>query len=318
MKQARIAVLDDYQQAALAVADWSALRERATIDVFSEHIPDPGELVDRLAGYDVVVAMRERTAFPAEVLEQLPSLRLLVTTGRRNAAIDVEAARRQGITVCGTRSDATATVEHTWALILGLSRNLVTESANITTGGWQTTLGFGLSGKTLGIVGLGRIGSAVASIGRAFGMRVVAWSANLTEERATAAGAELVSFEELLRVSDVVTVHQVLSDRTHGLIGSRELALMKHSALLVNTSRGPIVDTAALVTALEEGSIAGAAVDVFDVEPLPADHPLRSAPRSLVTPHLGYVTRDGYSIFYSDVVEDIVAFLDGQPLRVLE
>jgi phosphoglycerate dehydrogenase-like enzyme len=314
----RVAILDDYQHAALEVADWSALRPRAGIDVFTEHIADPDELVRRLSGYDVVVAMRERTAFPESVLEQLPSLRLLVTTGRRNAAIDVAAARRLGITACGTRSDATATVEHTWALILGLSRNLETEAANIRAGGWQTTLGTGLSGKTLGVVGLGRLGSAVAGIGKAFGMDVVAWSANLTEERAHAAGARLVPFDELLGRADVVTLHLVLSDRTRHLVGARELGLMKDTGLLVNTSRGPIVDTAALVSALEAGTIAGAAVDVFDEEPLAPDHPLRSAPRSLVTPHLGYVTRDGYRIFYGDVVEDIVAFLDGSPVRVLE
>jgi phosphoglycerate dehydrogenase-like enzyme len=313
----RVAILDDYQRAALEVADWSAVRERAQVDVFSEHIADD-ELVRRLAEYDVVVAMRERTAFPASVLEGLPSLKLLVTTGRRNAAIDVAAARSLGITVCGTRSDATATVEHTWALILGLCRNLVTEAANVRDGGWQTTLGTGLHGKTLGVVGLGRIGSQVASIARAFGMRVVAWSANLTEERAAAAGAELVSFDELLKTSDVVSLHLVLSERTHHLVGSRELSLMKRSAILVNTSRGPIVDTSVLLAALEDGRIAGAALDVFDVEPSPADHPLRSAPRSLVTPHLGYVTRDGYRIFYGDVVEDIVAFLDGEPVRVLQ
>lgn len=314
----RVVVLDDYQHAALEVADWSAVQERAAVEVLSEHIADPDELVRRLAGHEIVVAMRERTPFPAEVLERLPDLRLLVTTGRRNAAIDVEAARRLGVTVCGTRSDATATVEHTWALILGLCRNLVAESANVRSGGWQTTLGTGLHGKRLGVVGLGRLGTKVAEIGRAFGMEVVAWSANLTEERAAAAGARLVSFDELLSTSDVITVHLVLGDRTRGLVGARELDLMKDSAILVNTSRGPIVDTSALVTALEDGRIAGAAVDVFDVEPLPTDHPLRTAPRSLVTPHLGYVTRDGYRIFYGDVVEDIVAFLDGQPVRVLE
>lgn len=315
----RIAILDDYQQVALDVADWGGLRDRARIDVFSEHIDDCDELVQRLAGYDVVVAMRERTPFPAAVLERLPSLRLLVTTGRRNAAIDVAAATRLGITVCGTRSDATATVEHTWALILGLARHLVVESGNVRCGGWQTTLGTGLAGKTLGIVGLGRIGSAVATVGRAFGMDVVAWSANLTEERASAAGARLVPFEELLRRADVVSLHLVLGDRTRHLVGSRELSLMKESALLVNTSRGGIVDTPALVAALESGAIGGAAVDVFDVEPLPADHPLRRAPRSLVTPHLGYVTREGYERFYGDAVEDITAYLDGTTVpRVLE
>lgn len=313
----RVAILDDYQRAALEVADWSRVRERAHVEVFTEHLAAPDELVQRLAGYDVVVAMRERTPFPGSVLERLPDLRLLVTTGGRNAAIDLSAAQRLGITVCGTRSSASATVEHTWALILGLCRNLETEAANIRAGGWQTTLGTGLAGKRLGVVGLGRLGSAVAGIGRAFGMEIVAWSANLTSERAEAAGARLLPFDELLSTSDVVTVHLVLSERTRHLIGSRELGLMKRSAFLVNTSRGPIVDTSALVEALESGSIAGAAVDVFDTEPLPPDHPLRSTPRSLVTPHLGYVTREGYQVFYGDVVEDIVAFLDGQPLRML-
>ena len=311
----RVAILDDYQRVALEVADWSALDGRAELTVFDYRLGDEDAVAAVLAEFDVVVAMRERTSFSGSLLRRLPRLRLLVTTGMRNSAIDVATAERLGIAVCGTGSRAASTVELTWALILGWSRHLVEEVGNMATGGWQTTVGTGLAGRTLGIVGLGRIGSAVAEVGSAFGMRVLAWSQNLTAETAEASGAELVSLADLLSASDVVTVHQVLSDRTRNLIGELELALMRQTALLVNTSRGPIVSSDALVAAVRDGVIAGAAVDVYDEEPLPADHPLRSTPGILATPHLGYVARDVYEVFYGEAVEDVVSFLDGTPLR---
>jgi len=310
-----VAILDDYQRVALEVADWSALDGRAELTVFTERLEGEDEAAAVLAEFDVVVAMRERTPFPGSLLSRLPRLQLLVTTGMRNSAIDLAAAERHGICVCGTGSLPSSTVEHTWALILGWSRHLVEEAGNMAGDGWQTTLGSGLAGKTLGIVGLGRIGAAVGRVGSTFGMHVLAWSQNLTTEIAEAAGAERVSFAELLSASDVVSVHQVLSDRTRNLIGAPELALMRRSALLVNTSRGPIVNADALVLAVAEGVIAGAAVDVYDEEPLPAGHPLRSTPGILATPHLGYVARDVYEVFYGDAVADVVGFLDGTPLR---
>ena len=311
----RVAILDDYQGVALEVVDWSALDGRAEIIAFHEHFATVDAAAEALVDFEVVVAMRERTPFPAALLRRLPRLRLLVTTGMRNSAIDLEAAGKLGITVSGTDSISSSTVEHTWALILAWSRHIVEEAGNMSAGRWQTTLGNGLAGNTLGVVGLGRIGSAVAAVGSAFGMRVVAWSQNLTTERAHAAGADLVGFHELLAQSDVVTVHLVLSDRTRHLIGAPEIALMRPSALLVNTSRGPIVDTVALASAVGSGALAGAAVDVYDEEPLPGDHPLRSTPGVLATPHLGYVSREVYEVFYGQAVEDVVAFLDGAPVR---
>lgn len=313
----RVAVLDDHQGVALAMADWSAVSRRARIDVFRDHLADPEALVDRLAPYHVVVLMRERTALPAQVISRLPRLRLVVTTGARNSAIDLEAARAHGVVVSGTASLSSAPAELTWALVLALLRHLETEVGNVRRGGWQTTVGRDLAGATLGVVGLGRVGSRVAAVGRAFGMEVLAWSANLTPERAAAAGAEAVGLEELLGRSDVVTIHQVLSDRTRGLLDARALDSMKTGACLVNTSRAAIVDTGALVAALDSGHLAGAALDVLDQEPLPAGSALRSHPRLLVTPHLGYVTEAVYRRFYTEVVEDIVAFLDGTPLRTL-
>lgn len=311
----RIAVLDDYQQVALAMADWSVLD--ADVDVYTDHVADPDELVRRLTPYDVVVLMRERTPLPAEVIAALPVLRLVVTTGRRNTAVDVEAARARGITVCGTDSLATAPAELTWALVLGLCRHLVVEDGNMRDGGWQTTLGRDLAGHTLGVVGLGRIGSQVARVGQAFGMDVLAWSRSLTPDRAAAAGARAVDLDTLLGESDVVTVHLVLAEATRHLIGRRELALMRPDAVLVNTSRAGIVDTDALLEALAAGRIGGAGLDVYDEEPLPADHPLRTSPRTLLTPHVGYVTEDVYRIFFTGVVEDIAAFVQGAPVRVL-
>lgn len=311
----RIAILDDYQQVALGLADWGKLD--ADVEAFGEHIGDSEELVRRLAGFDVVVAMRERTPFPAEVLGRLRDLKLLVTTGMRNAAIDLAAAGRHGVTVCGTSSVVFSTPELTWALILALARHLPEEDRAVREGRWQHTLGVGLHGKTLGLLGLGRVGSRVARVGLAFGMDVVAWSQHLTPERAAEHGVTAVTKEELLRTANVVSVHLVLSDRTRSLVGAAELALMRPTALLVNTSRGPIVDEAALVDALQRGLIAGAALDVYDREPLPAGHPLTRCPNTVLTPHLGYVTREGYEVFYRDAVEDIAAYLAGRPIRVL-
>jgi phosphoglycerate dehydrogenase-like enzyme len=315
----RCAVLDDYQGVALTMADWTPLAGRVDVRVLRDHVTDREDLVAALADCDVVVAMRERTTFDAELLRRLPRLRLLVTTGMRNAAIDLPAAAAAGVTVCGTASGSSAPVELTWALILGLARHVALESNALRENGpWQSTVGQELHGRTLGLLGLGKLGRRVARIGAAFGMEVVAWSQNLTAERAAAAGARLADGKhDLLRRSDVVSIHLVLSERTRGLLGEPELRAMRPHAYLVNTSRGPIVDAAALVRALREGWFAGAGLDVFDTEPLPAGDPLRSLPNVLATPHLGYVTEQNYRTYYSDVVDDIVAFLDGEPRRVL-
>ena len=310
----RVAVLDDYQNIATTIVTWPAGLDVVT---FSDHVADEDTLVERLQGFDVVVAMRERTAYPRSVLERLPDLRLLVTTGVRNAAIDVAAAKERGIVVSGTWGIISNTVELTWALILAVARRLPDEVAAVRSGGWQQAIGRDLHGRVLGVVGLGNIGSEVAKIGNAFGMDVIAWSANLTNERAIECGTRLVERDELFRQADVVTIHLVLSDRTRGLVGSHELSLMKPTAILVNTSRGPIVDEEALVDALERQSIGGAGLDAFDVEPLPADHPFRRLPNVIASPHIGYVTEDCYRIFYDSIVEDITAFLAGNPVRVL-
>ncbi len=325
----RVAILDDYQQVALASADWSAVRELAEITVFTEYIARTEALVRVLEPFNVVVAMRERTAFDAGRLSRLPNLRLLVTTGMTNAAIDLAAAAARRITVCGTGGNATATAELTWGLILALARHIPEEDQRMkaagraggaalsVSGGWQRTVGTGLAGKRLGVVGLGFQGRKVAKIGRAFGMELLVWSQNLNPERARKAKAQAVSKEELFSSSDVVTVHYKLGPRSVGLVGAAELALMKPSAFLVNTSRGPIVDRAALLAALRSGSIAGAALDVYDTEPLPLSDPLRTAPNVILTPHLGYVTDDSYRVFYTDAAEDIVAYAKGEPVRVL-
>jgi phosphoglycerate dehydrogenase-like enzyme len=313
----RIAVLDDHQSVASTYADWSRVPEPVEVVEFADHVQG-GSLVRRLRGFDVVVAMRERTPFPRAVLERLPDLRLLVTTGARNAAIDVAAAAEHGVTVCGTRAYAPATAELTWALILAVARKVPREDASIRAGGWQQTVGSDLAGGTLGVLGLGRLGERVARIGRAFEMDVVAWSQHLTDERAAEVGVRRVDRDELLRTADVVTVHLQLSERTRGLLGAGELALMKPTAVLVNTSRGPIVEESALVTALRNGSIAGAGLDVFAAEPLPGDSPLRELRRAVLTPHLGYVTEKTYEIFYGDAVDDVAAWLAGEPVRVVE
>lgn len=325
----RVAILDDYQQVSLASADWSAVRSLAQIDVFAQHIARTEALVSALEPYDVIVAMRERTYFDASRLGQLPQLRLLVTTGMSNASIDLAAAAERGVTVCGTGGVSSSTAELTWGLILALVRHIPDEDRRLkmagraggaalsVAGGWQQTVGTGLDGKRLGVVGLGRQGQRVASIGRAFGMDVVAWSQNLDPGTAAEAQVQAVGKEELFSGSDVVTVHYKLSERSTGLVGAAELALMKPSAYLINTSRGPLVDGAALLAALRSGAIAGAALDVYDVEPLPLWDPIRSAPNVVLTPHLGYVTEESYQVFYGDAAEDIVAFAKGSPVRVL-
>ncbi|NUP61846.1 MAG: D-2-hydroxyacid dehydrogenase family protein [Nonomuraea sp.] len=310
----RCAVLDDYQGVALGLADWS--RVRATS--FRAHFTGLDELVSELAGFDIVVVMRERTPFTAEVFERLPRLRLLITTGMRNFSIDLDAARAHGVTVCGTGSASTPPAELAWALILGLARHLVPEATAMRTDGpWQSTVGMDLHGSRLGLLGLGKIGARMAGIGQAFGMDVLAWSRHLTKERTDELGVRLAAKDELFAESDVVSIHLVLSDRTRGLVGRRELSLMRPSAYLVNTSRAAIVDQAALASALREGMIAGAGLDVYETEPLPAGHELRKLPNVLATPHLGYVTGGNYETYFRDAVQDIDAFLDGTPIRLL-
>jgi phosphoglycerate dehydrogenase-like enzyme len=325
----RVAILDDYQQVSLASADWSHVRSLAEIDVFAQHIARTEALVSALEPYDVIVAMRERTAFDATRLSHLPRLRLLVTTGMSNPSVDLAACAARGVTVCGTGGIGSSTAELTWGLILALLRHIPEEDQRLKMagraggaalgvgGGWQQTVGTGLDGKRLGVVGLGRQGRRVAGIGRAFGMTVVAWSQQLDPAVAAEEQVQAVSKEELFSSSDVVTVHYKLSERSTGLVGAAELALMKPSAYLVNTSRGSLVDSAALLAALRSGSIAGAALDVFDVEPLPLGDPLRTAPNVVLTPHLGYVTEEAYRVFYGEAAEDIVAFAKGSPVRVL-
>jgi phosphoglycerate dehydrogenase-like enzyme len=315
----RCAVLNDFQNVATTAADWSPVAGDVEVVSFPEHFATEDALVAAVAGFDVLVTLRERVRFPASLLARLPRLRLLVASGMRNAAIDLAAARDQGVTVCGTASSATPPLEQTWALLLGLARHTVAENTALRAGGpWQSTVGTDLHGRRLGVLGLGRIGSRVAQVGQAFGMDVHAWSRNLAQERAGEAGVTLAaSLEELLRGSDFVTIHLKLGDRTRGLLGAAELALMKPTAYLVNTSRSAIVDTEALLAALHAGTIAGAGVDVFDTEPLPADDPMRTAPRLLATPHLGYVSDSNYRTYYTQAVENIRAYLDGTPLRVL-
>ena len=313
----KVAVLDDYQEVALEMADWKSLPSGTEVTVFKNHLSDECDVSKRLAEFEVVSAMRERTPFPKRLLESLPNLKLLVTTGMRNASIDVPAASKLGITVCGTEGLGYPTAELTWGLIVSLARKISEENSSSRSGSWQTTLGIGLNGKTLGILGLGNLGSQVARIGNAFGMNVVSWSQNLTKSKAAENEVTLVSFDELMESSDFLSIHTVLSDRTRNLIGRRELNLMKPSAFLVNTSRGPIVNEEALVQALREGVISGAGLDVFDTEPLPYGHPFLTLSNTLITPHMGYVTIEGYKIFYSQTVECIGQYLNGTPIRVL-
>ena len=306
----KVAILDDYQDVALRLADWSAVRRRAEITVFNDHLADPAAVVERLHPFDVVCVMRERTPLSRDILQQLPRLKLIASTGPRNAAIDMRAAAERGIVVTATGYESTPTIELSWALILASARHLAREAASVRDGGWQTRIGTNLRGKCLGVIGLGNIGKEVARIALAFGMTVIAWSQNLTSEIASAAGATLVDKDALCRQADIVTIHLILSRRTSGLVGAAELALMKSTAWLVNTSRGPIVDEAALIEALQARRIAGAALDVFEIEPLPADHPFRSLDNVLATPHIGYVTEELYRTFYGDAAASIAAWLE--------
>lgn len=314
----RCAILNDYQRVALSSADWSAVSKSLEIVVFDRHTGDETATANALKDFDIVVLMRERTPFPEALFARLPRLKLLVTTGRRNPSVDITGAERRGVVACGTGSFHHPTAELTWGLILALCRHIPEEDRNLRARGpWQVSVGRDLKGKTLGIVGLGHLGAQVAQIGRAFQMDVVAWSQNLTPARCEEVGARYVQKERLLAESDILTIHTNLSRRTIDLIGEREFQRMKRTALLVNTSRGFIVNERALVEALRSGLIAGAALDTYDIEPLPDNHPLRDMPNTVLTPHIGYVTEDNYRLFFELVVEDIRAWLDGKPIRRL-
>ena len=313
----RLSILDDYQGVALDMADWTPLRGRAEIVVERKPFADEDEAARALADTEIIAAMRERTPFPRSLVERLPRLKLLITTGMRNASFDLAALHDRGITVCGTEGGGLDTAELTWGLILGAARRIAEDHRSMRDGLWQTRIGNRMAGKTLGVLGLGRLGGAVARVGLAFDMKVIAWSPNLTPERAAAAGVERVDKEALFRRSDVLTVHLVLSPRSRGLVGRADIALMKPSAILVNTSRGPIVETDAVIAALEGGRLGYAAFDVYDREPLPADHRLRRTPNVLLTPHIGYVTEENYRSSYPQIVENALAFLDGKPIRVI-
>jgi phosphoglycerate dehydrogenase-like enzyme len=306
----KVAILDDYQNVALGLADWSVVADRAEITVFDDHLADPDALVARLLPFDVICVMRERTPLPRAVIERLPQLKLIASTGPRNASIDMRAAEERGIRVTGTGYRSTPTVEMTWALILASARHIVRETNSVRQGGWQISVGRELDGRVLGVLGLGNVGAQVARIGLAFGMKIIAWSQNLTPEIATAAGATMVTKEALFRQADVVSIHLVLSKRTRGLVGAAALALMKPDAWLINTSRGPIVNESALIQVLKSRAIAGAALDVYDLEPLPQDHPFRILENVLATPHIGYVGEDLYRTFYTDVAASIGEWLD--------
>ena len=313
----KLALLDDYQGVALKSADWDSLAAQCTVTAFRDHLTDEAEIAERLMEFDAVMALRERTPFPRSLLERLPNLKLIASAGMRNAAIDLDAATELGIVVCGTGGSSRATMELTWCLILGLLRRLPLEHDSTRAGDWQRSIGIGLEGKTLGLIGLGNIGSQMAEVARAFHMNILAWSQNLTQERAEANGATFVTLSELLERSDIASIHTRLSDRTRGLLGARELALMKRTAYLINTSRGPIVDEGALLDVLRSGSIAGAGLDVFDEEPLPSDHPLLSMDNVLLTPHMGYVTQETYVNFYGQTLENVRSYIEGNPQRVM-
>ena len=314
----RAAILDDYQGVALTMANWGALPQGVEVSTYRDHLAEEDALVERLGGADVVIGMRERTPFPRSLLERLPNLKLLITTGMGNAFFDMKAATELGIVVSGTTGSSDTTGELTWGLILALTRRLPQEDKATREGRWQTSVGPGLQGKTLGLLGLGRIGSQVAAYGHAFGMSVIAWSQNLTPEQATERGAIRVPKEELFAEADVISIHLRLSGRTRSLVTGRELALMKPTAYLVNTSRGPIVEEAALLDVLQRRTIARAALDVFDQEPLPSNHPLLRLDNTVITPHLGYVALESYQAMYSEAIEDIQTFMSGQPVRVLK
>lgn len=314
---ARIAVLDDYQRVALTMADWSHLKAAHEIVVFDKPFANLDAAAAALQEFEIVTIMRERTLFSKAMLDKLPVLKLLVTTGHRNAAIDMAAAAARGVTVCGTEAPGHATAELAFGMIITMNRHLVTEAANMAVGRWQTTVGRDLKGTTLGLIGLGRLGAQMARYAQAFGMHVIAWSQNLDAATAAAQGVTKVDKMQLFQRSDAISIHTKLSERTKGLVGANELSLMKRDALLINTSRGPIVDEAALLVALTEGRIGGAGIDVYDTEPLPADHPLRASPRTLLTPHIGYVTAETYRLFYGGTVAAIEAWLAGKPIHVM-
>jgi D-3-phosphoglycerate dehydrogenase len=315
----RAAILDDYQNVAMSFADWSPIAKDVDIKVFNKPFGSPDEAIKALQGFAVVVGMRERTPFPRKVIEALPDLKLLITTGARNNSFDVKACAERGVTVCGTGAAGSPTTGIAFGLMLELTRHIGFENARLKAGApWQTTIGRDLEALTLGVLGLGKLGQRSAAVGKAFGMTTIAWSQNLTEEKAKAAGADYVSKDDLFRNADFVTIHLALSDRSRGLVGAKELGLMKKSAYLINTSRGPIVDEKALIAVLNSKSIAGAGLDVFDVEPLPLDHPFRKMDNVVITPHLGYVSEQNYRKYFPDIVEDIRAWLDGKPVRVIE
>ena len=315
----RAAVLDDYQNVALTFADWSPITRDVEVKVFDKPFANQAEVIKALQGFAIIVGMRERTPFPRKVIEALPDLKLLITTGARNNSFDVKACSERGITVCGTGVVGSPTTGIAFGLMLELTRRVGFENARLKAGApWQVTIGRDLEGLTLGILGLGKLGQRSATVGKTFGMKTIAWSQNLTPEKAQAGGAELVTKEDLFRSADVVTIHLILSDRSRGLVGAKELGLMKKTSYLVNTSRGPIVDEKALIATLQSKSIAGAGLDVFDVEPLPLDHPFRKMDNVVITPHLGYVSEQNYRKYFPDIVEDIRAWLDGKPVRVVE
>ena len=313
----KVAILDDYQKVALRMAPWGDLSDRLSISVFHDHVAQTGALAERLSGFDAVVLNRERTRFGPEILDALPRLRFIATSGMRNAAIDLAHAASRGVVVSGTRTLSYPTAELTWALILGLFRRIPQESAALRNGAWQTTLGRGLHGRTLAIAGYGRIGADVARVGLAFGMEVIAWSRSLTAEKAAADGVEAVDREDLFRRADVLSLHLPLTPSTRGLVDAAALALMKPDAVVVNTARGPLLDEAALAAALKAGTLGGAALDVFAEEPLPDASPLRGAPNVLLTPHLGYVIEENYRLTFGEIAENLEAWLAGKPIRVL-
>jgi D-3-phosphoglycerate dehydrogenase len=318
MAKLRCAILDDYQNVALTAADWSKVKDDLEIKAFHEHLGSADNVAKALQGFQIVCAMRERTAFPRAVIEKLPDLKLLITTGMRNASFDMAACADKGVTVCGTGSYGSPTSGIAIGLMLELTRHIGTENARLKAGEtWQKTIGPELEGATLGILGLGKLGTRTAMIGKAFGMKVIAWSQNLTPEKCKEAGVDHVTKEDLFRQSDFISIHVVLSQRSRGLVGASELGLMKPTAYIINTSRGPIIDEAAMLTVLREKKIAGAGLDVFDIEPLPKDHPLRKMDNAVLTPHLGYVALRNYQNYFAGVVEDIRGFIDGKPVRVM-
>ncbi|WP_158994091.1 D-2-hydroxyacid dehydrogenase family protein [Mucilaginibacter sp. L196] len=305
----KVAVLNDYQQVALSIADWSVLNEKALVTVFHDHQNNEAEIIERFFPFSIICVMRERTPLSRNILEKLTNLKLIVSTGKRNASIDIEAAEELGIKIIPTGYIESGAPELTWALIMAIARKIPMENKNLRSGGWQTTVGTDLKGKTIGIIGLGRIGTTIAKYARAFDMKVIAWSQNLTEERAEEAGVKLVQKEILFKEADFITVHLVLSERSKGIVTANELRLMKPSAFFINTSRGPLVEEKALLEILQQKKIAGAALDVFDIEPLPVDNPFRKMDNVLATPHIGYVTEETYSVFYKDTVKAIGEWL---------